>query len=133
MSIGIRLLSDIRDVFDGRDHLATADLLAGLHDIEEAPWGDFYGKPLSARSLARMLEPYRVRPQQRRVTGSPTRGYFAQDFADSWTRYVPVHEPATSGTPGTAAESVTRVPDVPGLQTGTEPLTLIFDDEENIA
>jgi len=112
VSIGIRLLSDIRDVFDGRDHLATADLLAGLHDIEEAPWGDWYGKPLSARSLARMLEPYRVRPQHRRVDGGDVRGYFTQDFTDVWARYVPVPTPVTSVTSVTEPDPVTDVTDV---------------------
>jgi hypothetical protein len=109
VSIGIRLLTDIRDVFDARDHLATADLLAGLHDIEEAPWGDWYGKPLSARSLARMLEPYRVRPQHRRVDGGDVRGYFAQDFTDVWARYVPVPTTVTTVTSVTDPDDVTNV------------------------
>lgn len=109
VSIGIRLLSDIRDVFDGRDHLATADLLAGLHDIEEAPWGDWYGKPLSARSLARMLEPYRVHPQKQRVDGGDFRGYFMQDFVDVWDRYLPVPTPATPATPATDEHDVADV------------------------
>lgn len=109
VSVGIRLLSDIRDVFDGRDHLATGDLLTALHDIEEAPWGDWYGKPLSARSLARMLEPYRVRPQHRRVEGGDVRGYFAQDFTDVWQRYVPVSVPVTSVTSVTEPDAATDV------------------------
>lgn len=34
-------------------------LLRRLHDLEEAPWGEWYGKPLTARGLAKLLEPYR--------------------------------------------------------------------------
>lgn len=111
-SVGMRLLADVRDVFDGRDHLSTVDLLAGLHALEDAPWGEWYGKPLSARGLARLLEPYRVAPSQRRVGGEKSRGYFAADFEDAWARYVPpsslspdvpssIRKTGTSGTSGT--------------------------------
>ncbi|MDQ2934073.1 MAG: DUF3631 domain-containing protein [Chloroflexota bacterium] len=102
-SSGIRLLTDIRDAFNDLtvDHLSTHDLLRYLHDLDEAPWGDWYGKPLSARALSRLLEPYRVRPTQRRVAGGMMRGYFRLEFTDAWARYVPARETGTSGTPGT--------------------------------
>lgn len=58
LSIGVRLLSDVRDAFGERDHLATADLLTFLHELDEAPWGEWYGKPLTARGLAKLLEPF---------------------------------------------------------------------------
>ena len=57
--------------------------------MDEAPWGEWYGKPLTARGLARLLEPYRVVPLRRRVDGHNLRGYFAVDFADAWQRYLP--------------------------------------------
>lgn len=121
LSTGIRLLADIRAIFDEHqvDHLSTADLLAALHDLEEAPWGEWYGKPLTSRGLAKLLAPYRVRPLQRRPgTGlEPTRGYFRSEFTDSWSRYLPTGEPGTSGTSGTlgldATPAVPDVPDVP--------------------
>lgn len=104
-SIGMRLLADIRDAFDElqRDQLPTASLLDWLHELEEAPWGDWYGKPLTARALARLLEPYRVRPVQRRMGPTPIRGYFRTEFEDSWARYVPAGETGTSGTTVTEA------------------------------
>ena len=59
-SSGVRLLADIRAVLGERDRIATADLLTRLHGLDEAPWGDWYGRPLSARKLAEKLRPYGV-------------------------------------------------------------------------
>jgi hypothetical protein len=116
LSTGMRLLADIRDAFDEMavEHLSTTSLLGWLHELDEAPWGEWFGKPLSARGLARLLEPYRVRPMQRRVAGHPQCGYFASEFADAFERYVPARSPGTSGTSGTDRASVTGVPDVSG-------------------
>jgi hypothetical protein len=118
LSIGIRLLADVRDVFaaEAVDHLATGDLLDALHHVEDGPWADWYGKPLTSRGLAKLLAPYRVRPLQRRLDGKsePIRGYFAADFEDAWSRYLPTGQPGTSGTSGTDADAVPDVPDVPG-------------------
>jgi hypothetical protein len=95
-SVGMRLLAEIRDVFDGEAHLPTAELLRRLHDLEDAPWSDWYGKPLTARGLAKLLDPYRVIPSKRRLGGAQTRGYFRSDFTDVWSRYVPVSETVPS-------------------------------------
>jgi hypothetical protein len=118
----MRLLADIRDAFDElrADHLATARLLDWLRDLDEAPWSEWFGKPISARGLARLLEPYRVRPIQRRIAGSPQRGYFRSEFEDAWQRYVPAQSPGTSGTSGTSGAGVTDVPDVPSVQPESE-------------
>ena len=118
LSTGIRLLADIRDVFGEEHHLSTADLLAALHDIEEAPWGEWYGKPLTSRGLAKLLAPYRVRPMQRRPGAGlvPMRGYFRTEFTDAWSRYLPTGESGTTGTSGTLGLDTTlSVPDVPDV------------------
>ena len=120
LSVGVRLLADIRDVFDGlqADHFSTTDLLTALHDMEEAPWGEWYGKPLTSRGLAKLLAPYRVRPMQRRPgTGlEPMRGYFRSEFTDSWSRYLPTGESGTNGTSGTLGlDTKLSVPDVPDV------------------
>jgi hypothetical protein len=106
-SVGMRLLADVRDVFGTEEHLSTADMLDRLHDLEEAPWGDWYGKPLTARGLAKLLEPYRVLPLLRRLGGQRRRGYFASDFIDAWERYVPVSGPVTPVTPVTVDDDPT--------------------------
>jgi hypothetical protein len=137
LTTGIRLLTDVRDIFDehATDHLATGDLLAALTDLDEAPWGDWYGKPLTARGLAKLLEPYRVMPHLRRIGGSRNRGYFRSDFTDSWSRYLPVPETVTTVTsvpPGTDVTGVT------GSRTPTDEAPLPFawwdgDHEEGAA
>lgn len=111
VSVGMRLLADINEVFGGDEHLQTGELLRRLHDLEEAPWADWYGSPLTPKALAKLLTPYRVGPQQRRVRGEKSRGYFRSDFADAWTRYVPV-DAEVSGTSGTSG-TVPLAPVVP--------------------
>jgi hypothetical protein len=99
VSVGMRLLADIHEAFDAESHLTTAELLRRLHDLEDAPWADWYGSPLSGRGLAKLLGPYRVVPLQRRVGGEKSRGYFRSEFEDAFRRYVPAT--GTSGTSGT--------------------------------
>lgn len=103
LSTGIRLLADIRAAFDGQesDYLPTASLLDLLHHTEDAPWADWYGKPLSARNLAKLLEPYGVRPVQRRIHDEVQRGYWRSEFEDAWARYTVTPASGTSGTSGT--------------------------------
>jgi hypothetical protein len=131
LSIGIRLLADIRDAFDGLDHLPTADLLSYLHDLEDAPWSEWYGKPLSARGLAKLLEPYAVFPQLKRdAAGKVVRGYFRVDLDDVWQRYLPARGTDTSVTSVTERARVTDVADVtlPRRQPGHDDP--VDDDDE---
>jgi hypothetical protein len=102
---GIRLLRDIRSVFETRhaDHFSTSELLTELVAVEDGTWAEWYGKALTAKGLARLLEPYGIRPQKRRTEGgSDMRGYWLQDFVDTFERYLadgaPVDGSATSAT-----------------------------------
>ena len=99
VSVGIRLLTDVRDVFEDSTHLATHELLGRLHELEDAPWEDWYGKPLTARGLAKLLAPYGIGPVHRRVRPGEDkqRGYFRSEFTDAWQRYIPVPENGPSG------------------------------------
>lgn len=89
VTTGMRLLGDIRDAFDGGSHLSTTDLLNRLCGMDDAPWSDWYGKPLTARALARLLNPYGIGPRHARDGSTTVRGYYAVDFEDAWARYVP--------------------------------------------
>jgi Protein of unknown function (DUF3631) len=105
VSSGVLLLGHIRDAFSGeKDHLPTAELLRSLHDRDDAQWFDWYGAPLSAQGLAKLLDRYGIRPAQRRVGGEKVRGYFKADFADAWARYLEPQAAGTSGTTGTMVE-----------------------------
>ena len=97
----------MRDVFAEHDHLATVDLLDGLHEMDDAPWGEWYGKPLTASGLAKLLEPFGAKPLNKRLKGTTDtfRGYFRSEFEDVWARYLPARTPATSATSATPSQS----------------------------
>jgi hypothetical protein len=109
----LRLLADLRDLFTARnvDELTTADILAALCDLDEAPWADLAGKPLDARRLAKELKPYGVTSKNVRQPGDKVpKGYHVTGdggLADAWSRYLPAS--ATSATPATS--QVTGVAD----------------------
>ncbi len=133
VTAGMRLLADIGDVFEDADHLATAELIHRLVDLEDAPWSEWYGQPLTARGLAKLLEPYGVTPLKRRLRGEQRRGYFRADFADVWRRYVvdavaPV--PSVPSVPSDAAETDGTDGTVPQVRIGWDPEYATDDDGE---
>lgn len=100
LSLGIRLLSDLRDLFHkaNTDRMATTDILARLHADEDAPWSDLWGKPLDSRRLAKELGKYGVGPAGFKPLGDPravtVKGYVTYatkdnvGLKDAWTRYL---------------------------------------------
>jgi hypothetical protein len=98
-SAGVRLLADLRQVFQAADAeaLYTSTILEALHQLEDAPWADWYGHPLTTRDFARLLRPYQVESKNIREhgTGAPRKGYARAGLQDAWARYValhPIHE-----------------------------------------
>lgn len=133
VSVGMRLLGDIREAFGDEDHVTTAELLRRLHDLEDAPWSDWYGSPLTGRELAKLLTPYRVVPMLRRVRGTVSRGYFRSEFEDAFRRYVDSQTTVTSVTPVTPtlfdeAPEPEPVTLVTGVTVVREPLTVSCSD-----
>jgi hypothetical protein len=88
-STGVQLLSDIRDVFGDRDRMTSADLLGVLHGLDEAPWGEWFGKPLSSRALAKLLKPYAISSRVIRLDEKTPRGFLREQFEPAWARYLP--------------------------------------------
>ena len=104
-SLGIRLLADLRTVFGNEQQLTTKRILSELYLIEDAPWGDLKGKPLSDSQLARRLKQYGVKSKVIRVGDATPRGYTRADLYDVWRRYLPssqAGEPATNATAATS-------------------------------
>jgi len=100
LSLGVRLLADLRVVFGGRDQMTTVAILSSLNSLEEAPWGDLKGKPLDSRGLARRLREYDLKSKNIRVgRDAVQKGYDRADFADAWARYLP--SPQNSATSAT--------------------------------
>ncbi len=101
-SLGLRLLSDLRLVFGSAEARATEWLLAELHKLDEAPWGDLRGKPMDSRGLAWRLRKYDIKPKVIRVNPTTTaRGYTREDLHDTWQRYLPPPSPPKCVTPVT--------------------------------
>lgn len=90
-SIGVRLLRDIRQVFESRnvDKISSVELAEALVSIETSPWAEWnHGKPLTAPRLARQLRPFEVTPHTIRVGDTTFKGYELADFEDSFKRYL---------------------------------------------
>jgi hypothetical protein len=87
-SVTAQLIRDIAAVFsaNGHDRMKTADLLAELHENEDSPWGDWYGKPLSPHGLSRLLKPYRIRTMPVWTDGKTVKGFKVEQFADAFAQ-----------------------------------------------
>lgn len=122
-SLGVRLLTDCRKVFIDRqvDVLPTAELLNSLTLIDEAPWSDLRGKPIDARRLANLLNPYGIKSKVVRIGASTPRGYAKTDFFDAWLRYLPPMD----GVEGAAASSGVGATSA----TGTTDQSGVVDDD----
>lgn len=128
-TLGARLLADLRDVFGDSDALHGATILDKLYKISEAPWGDYYGRPMNARDMANLLKPYGVRACDVKIAGSTRRGYRRENLHDPWTRYLPPPKDddredgkcATSATSATA--QVSAAPQVAGSTSRVLPAT----------
>jgi hypothetical protein len=134
-SIGPMLLGDIREVFDthGRDVAFSHDLVGDLIALEGRPWAEWKrGKAMTQNSLARLLEPYKIRPQSVRIGSTHKKGYRLTHFRDAWHRYLtdpspsdPPFQTGTTGHPSNGAgssqiQSGTKTENVP-VRNGREP------------
>ena len=90
-SLGVRLLADIRLVFDlrGTDRLGSQDLVHGLIEIESSPWAEWsHGRPITPTGLSRLLRPFEISPRTLRSGDNNFKGYFRESFEDTWKRYL---------------------------------------------
>jgi hypothetical protein len=99
-SDSLRLLADLRTVFDGAGNLHTTTILDRLRSLDDSPWTD-----LTAHGLSKTLRDYSIRPKSVRETGTgpSRRGYNPADLTDAFTRYLPPtrhDEPGNDDQPG---------------------------------
>jgi hypothetical protein len=91
-AIGVRLLADLRSIFNesGSDAMHTKDLLQGLINIEEAPWADWrHGRPITGKAFANILQDYEIQSAGTVRIGDKTfKGYRKAAFEDAWARYL---------------------------------------------
>jgi Protein of unknown function (DUF3631) len=109
----MRLLADLRGIFGDADALHGTAILTELHKLEESPWADYYGKPLTARGLADLLRPYNIRSKDVKIDGTTLKGYRRSDLWDTWQRY-PSATSATSQVRQVADENPGTLPPLPG-------------------
>ncbi len=114
-SLGIRLLTDIREAFASTTASAmpTKELLERLKLAEESPWEAF---GLDDRGLARRLRDYRVSSDRVRPDGDKqVRGYRREDFADAFARYLTDPRQEASRAVTASKSQVSPVTDNPGV------------------
>ena len=94
-TFGIQLLWDVRVVFEEADvdRLPSADFVAHLRALEEAPWC-YWGKSrkdpgLTQKDLANLLRPFGIRSRDRRFGEGTRKGYLRENFEDAWEHYLP--------------------------------------------
>jgi hypothetical protein len=101
---GVRLLADVKAIFDKRDvdrqeadKLASADLCEALAADATGQWADYkHGKPIGQAQLANVLKPFGIIPGTVRIGKATPKGYERTAFAEAWSRYLPApeHTPA---------------------------------------
>jgi hypothetical protein len=134
-----RLLADLRAVFGDADKMHGETILAALHRLDEAPWRDYYGRPLNARDLAGLLKPYGVSSADVKLDGVTKKGYRREHLDEPWTRYLP---PAAGGSATSATSATAQVSELqevagsasyPLPATGDPPLTRAVAEVAEVA
>lgn len=127
-SLGALLLAHLGDVWDeDSPHMFTETILDRLHALDEAPWGDYFGRQFTARDLARLVKVYGVQSKTVRIIDTTKKGYSRDDLIPLWERYVGTPESASHPShpsqpkPDTARDvtHVTHVTDFPGTRKDT--------------
>ena len=87
VSLGVRLLEDLRTIFKDATALPTENIISKLVQLKEAPWGDLHGKPITSRFISLRLRGYGVQSKSVREGPRVARGYKRDDLTDAWERY----------------------------------------------
>jgi hypothetical protein len=135
-SLGVSLLSDIRDIFSETDaeELSSRELVGALSKLDGRPWPALdYSGPITPNVLARILAPFDIFPRNLRIGSSVVKGYRRACFSDGWNRYLtplaPLVPSPTAATPLQLAKALTQVqldkkppePDVAASRTSLRP------------
>jgi len=90
-TIGIELLSDIKEVFDMKEviGISTADLIKALVEDDEKPWAGYNrGNPIKPRQVSNRLKEYGISSKTLRIGVITHKGYKLDQFADVFARYL---------------------------------------------
>jgi hypothetical protein len=95
-SIRTQLLVDIKAAFDGKDtdRLSSEQLVEHLVSLDDRPWAEWRGRPLTKSKLARLLTPFGILSGTIRLgEGHTAKGYYRHVFDDAFGRYLPSAPP----------------------------------------
>jgi hypothetical protein len=116
LSLGLRLLRDIKGAFGERDRMFSADVVSALTSDLESEWRDLWGKPLDQRRLAKELKRYGIESQEVRIGAENRKGYLVagdSGLAQAWHRYlvsVPMRDKRDKGDiAGQSVADVSRI------------------------
>jgi len=89
---GIMLLEDIQALFKELDidKITSKELVEHLAKIEERPWSEWgrSGKEISTRQVAKLLNPFGIKPETHRFGRVTNKGYELESFKDVFSRYL---------------------------------------------
>lgn len=113
VSLGVRLLGDIRAVMGDAHQVSTNRLLDQLRELDGSPWADIGDDGLDARFMAKLLRKYvnaegeAIESRNIRLPDASIRkGYKRHDFEDAWARYLQADTGSrVSATSATSAET----------------------------
>jgi Protein of unknown function (DUF3631)/Domain of unknown function (DUF3854) len=91
-NLGVQLLADLQEVWPDRDVETGAELVEKLKDADDdGQWRHYgrQGKGLTPKSMANILRPFGIHPDQHWIAGGKIRGYARADFDKAWAAYVP--------------------------------------------
>jgi len=115
-SLGVSLLSDIRDIFwETEAHeLSSRELVGALSKLDGRPWPSLdHSGPITPNVLARILAPFDIFPRNVRTGRLVVKGYKRACFSDGWYRYLTPLAPTVPGptdaTPLQPAKELTQV------------------------
>jgi len=98
--LGMKLLTDLQSYFARQpaQHYQTEQLLSYLVGIDPAPWATFdQGKAITARHLARLLQPYGIVSKTIRVSATATpKCYRVADFKNAFAKFVADRSPVVA-------------------------------------
>jgi putative DNA primase/helicase len=88
--VGVMLLQDLRDLFNqAGENLKSTTIAARLANMEDRPWPEYsYGKPITPRQIANLLEPFKIKPKQVRLGHDRANGYTPEQFKHVFKAYL---------------------------------------------
>ncbi|MEM9553711.1 MAG: DUF3631 domain-containing protein [Acidobacteriota bacterium] len=95
-SAGVQLLIDIHALFVqiGKDALFSAEIISSLAKREDRRWPEWDGgQSITPRQVAKLLQPFGIKPRQIRRGSRTRKGYRRDDFREAFERYLPLQEP----------------------------------------